>query len=128
MSNLNYNFKCIYTLFSFLTSNSHLLTVSSMECTAVVCVWMSVASKCFLWQNCITSSTSELDSAHFQALNRLLQELLTLWFAVGFLELQRVTWTSPCDIVQKVSHFHDWKERVASKSTCFLFLYFQTTI
>ena len=32
----------------------------------------------------------------------MLRELLTLWFAVGFLDLQRVTWTSPCDIVQKV--------------------------
>ncbi|PVD28923.1 hypothetical protein C0Q70_11518 [Pomacea canaliculata] len=80
--------------------------------------------------NCITSSTSELDSAHFQALNRLLQELLTLWFAVGFLELQRVTWTSPCDIVQKISDYEavhpirnwtDLKHRVGSYRRCYVF-------
>nr|KAG5708897.1 hypothetical protein BaRGS_009306 [Batillaria attramentaria] len=80
--------------------------------------------------NFTSSSTSELDSAHFQALSRLLQELLTLWFGVGFLHLQRVTWTSPCDLVQKISDFEavhpirswrDLRQRVGSYRRCYTF-------
>ncbi|KAK7108427.1 hypothetical protein V1264_016169 [Littorina saxatilis] len=81
---------------------------------------------------CIGGSTltSELDTVNFYALNRLLRELLTLWFAVGFLELQRVTWTSPCDIVQKISDYEavhpirswtDLKQRVGAYRRCYTF-------
>lgn len=50
---------------------------------------------------------SEMDSSvpHFIALQQLnvtLKELLSLWFSVGFLNLERVTWKSPCEMLQKV--------------------------
>ena len=35
-----------------------------------------------------------------------LKDLLSLWFSVGFFSLERVTWQSPCDIVQKVGCCH----------------------
>lgn len=31
-----------------------------------------------------------------------LKELLFLWFSVGFLKIERVTWQTSCDILQKV--------------------------
>jgi len=31
-----------------------------------------------------------------QQLNVTLREMLSLWFSVGFLNLERVTWRSPC--------------------------------
>lgn len=40
--------------------------------------------------------------AYLRALNVTLKDLLTLWFSVGFLTLERVTWQSSCDMLQKV--------------------------
>lgn len=37
-----------------------------------------------------------------QQLNLTLREMLSLWFSVGFLNLERVTWRSPCEMLQKV--------------------------
>jgi len=44
----------------------------------------------------------ELERAHLQTLQHCLKELLSLWFTVGFLTLERVTWHSSCDMLQKV--------------------------
>ncbi|KAL8575344.1 hypothetical protein ACOMHN_048637 [Nucella lapillus] len=80
--------------------------------------------------NALTRSSSELDTASFHALSRHLKELFSLWFAVGFFDLQRVTWTSPCDIVQKISDYEavhpirswtDLKQRVGSYRRCYAF-------
>jgi hypothetical protein len=40
--------------------------------------------------------------ADLQQLNTTLRDLLSMWFSVGFLRLERVTWQSPCDLLQKV--------------------------
>lgn len=33
--------------------------------------------------------------------------LLSQWFSHGFLDLQQITWQSPCDIVEKVQNIDD---------------------
>lgn len=38
-----------------------------------------------------------------KALNNSLRDLIGMWFNVGFLNLERVTWQSSCDMLQKVS-------------------------
>ncbi|KAL7299800.1 hypothetical protein TKK_0007544 [Trichogramma kaykai] len=59
-----------------------------------------------------------------------LKELLFLWFSVGFLKIERVTWETPCDILQKVSDYEaihpvrnwtDLKKRVGPYRRCFIF-------
>lgn len=42
------------------------------------------------------------NDAYLAAMNGCVRELLALWFSVGFLTLERVTWQSPCDMLQKV--------------------------
>lgn len=41
----------------------------------------------------------------FDELNGQLQKLLSQWFSLSFLDLQQITWQSPCDIVEKVCLF-----------------------
>jgi malonyl-CoA decarboxylase len=58
------------------------------------------------------------------------QRLLSQWFSSGFLELEQITWQSPCDIVEKVSqyeavhsvkHWRDIKHRVGPYRRVFTF-------
>uniref|UniRef100_T1JCC3 Malonyl-CoA decarboxylase C-terminal domain-containing protein n=1 Tax=Strigamia maritima TaxID=126957 RepID=T1JCC3_STRMM len=67
---------------------------------------------------------------YLRALNSALKELLALWFSVGFLNLERVTWQSSCDMLQKVSDYEavhpmrnwtDLKRRVGQYRRCFVF-------
>jgi malonyl-CoA decarboxylase len=76
------------------------------------------------------SCTDELNGALYQELNSTLRELLMLWFTVGFLNLERITWSSPCDLVQKVSNYEavhkirtweDIKRRVGTYRRCYIF-------
>nr|XP_022293688.1 malonyl-CoA decarboxylase, mitochondrial-like isoform X1 [Crassostrea virginica] len=68
--------------------------------------------------------------AHMRILQQTIRDLLALWFSVGFLHLQRITWQSPCDMVQKISDYEavhpirdvsDLKRRVGSYRRCFVF-------
>ncbi|XP_043252300.1 malonyl-CoA decarboxylase, mitochondrial-like [Colletes gigas] len=65
-----------------------------------------------------------------QQLNMTLQDLLLLWFSVGFLHLERITWQSACDILQKISDYEaihpiknwlDLKQRVGPYRRCYVF-------
>ncbi|KAG7209608.1 hypothetical protein KM043_011264 [Ampulex compressa] len=65
-----------------------------------------------------------------QQLNLTLQDLFLLWFSVGFLHLERITWQSACDILQKVSEYEaihpiknwvDLKRRVGPYRRCYIF-------
>ncbi|KAG7209607.1 hypothetical protein KM043_011264 [Ampulex compressa] len=47
-----------------------------------------------------------------QQLNLTLQDLFLLWFSVGFLHLERITWQSACDILQKVYRFLSMKQYI----------------
>ncbi|KAK3577387.1 hypothetical protein CHS0354_032235 [Potamilus streckersoni] len=76
------------------------------------------------------SSTVETDIAYVRTMNNVLRDLLSLWFSVGLLSLQRITWESPCDIVQKISDYEavhpirnwsDLKRRVGPYRRCFVF-------
>lgn len=65
-----------------------------------------------------------------RTLNNHIQELLSLWFSVGFLQLERITWLSSCDIIQKISEYEavhpvrnwpDVKRRVGPYRRCYVF-------
>jgi hypothetical protein len=42
------------------------------------------------------------ESIVIQQLSHTLQDLFLLWFSIGFLHMERITWESACDILQKV--------------------------
>ncbi|EEB17700.1 malonyl-CoA decarboxylase, putative [Pediculus humanus corporis] len=81
----------------------------------------------------IAEKNSEVDSTvELQQLNSTLRDLLSLWFSIGFLQLQRVTWNSPCEMLQKISEYEavhpvrswtDLKRRVGPYRRCFVFLH-----
>uniref|UniRef100_A0A8C6SUF4 Malonyl-CoA decarboxylase n=1 Tax=Neogobius melanostomus TaxID=47308 RepID=A0A8C6SUF4_9GOBI len=76
----------------------------------------------------ISSKASE--SPQIRDLNSTLKGLLSEWFSVGLLKLERITWQSPCDILQKVSQYEavhpmrnwtDLKRRVGPYRRCYAF-------
>lgn len=76
----------------------------------------------------ISSKASE--SAHIRDLNGTLKGLLSEWFSVGLLRLERITWQSPCEILQKISQYEavhpvrnwtDLKRRVGPYRRCYAF-------
>ncbi|XP_009947860.1 PREDICTED: malonyl-CoA decarboxylase, mitochondrial, partial [Leptosomus discolor] len=59
-----------------------------------------------------------------------LKNMLSEWFSTGFLNLERVTWQSPCEVLQKISdseavhpvrNWVDMKRRVGSYRRCYFF-------
>ena len=49
------------------------------------------------------------DAAHhyeLEELDRSLKQCLSQWFSGGFLQLEQLTWQSPCDIMEKVMYIH----------------------
>lgn len=38
-----------------------------------------------------------------QEMSGVLKNMLSEWFSTGFLNLERVTWQSPCEVLQKIS-------------------------
>ena len=59
-----------------------------------------------------------------------LRETLSEWFTPQLMELQHITWESPCDILEKISdyeavhrlrHWKDLKHRVGPNRRCFIF-------
>ncbi|CAN9498713.1 unnamed protein product [Ophioblennius macclurei] len=70
------------------------------------------------------------ESAHVRDLNATLKSLLSEWFSVGLLRLERITWQSPCEILQKISQYEavhpvrnwtDLKRRVGPYRRCYAF-------
>ncbi|XP_014472596.1 PREDICTED: malonyl-CoA decarboxylase, mitochondrial-like isoform X2 [Dinoponera quadriceps] len=70
------------------------------------------------------------ESIIIQQLNHTLRDLFLLWFSVGFLHMERITWESSCDILQKVSDYEaihpmknwlDLKRRVGPYRRCYIF-------
>ncbi|KAM8799325.1 malonyl-CoA decarboxylase, mitochondrial [Eudromia elegans] len=71
-----------------------------------------------------------LDGPHVKEMNGVLKNMLSEWFSTGFLNLERVTWQSPCEVLQKVSdseavhpvrNWLDMKRRVGSYRRCYFF-------
>ncbi|XP_066540363.1 malonyl-CoA decarboxylase, mitochondrial [Hoplias malabaricus] len=76
------------------------------------------------------SSSKLSDSPHMRDLNSTLKSLLSEWFSVGLLRLERITWQSPCEILQKISQYEavhpvrnwtDIKRRVGPYRRCYAF-------
>jgi malonyl-CoA decarboxylase len=71
-------------------------------------------------------------SAEFQFLDNDLRQLLTSWFDVGFLVLQRIGWDSPASLLEKliayeavheIQSWDDLKNRLDSDRRCFAFFH-----
>ncbi|XP_041462453.1 malonyl-CoA decarboxylase, mitochondrial-like [Lytechinus variegatus] len=80
--------------------------------------------------NHLSSQKSLPNEAELKALNDTLKDLLIGWFAAGMLNLERVTWSSSCDMLEKISqyeavhpvrHWTDIKHRVGPYRRCFVF-------
>ncbi|XP_049528665.1 malonyl-CoA decarboxylase, mitochondrial isoform X6 [Dermacentor silvarum] len=63
-------------------------------------------------------------------MNIILKDLLALWFTVGFIKLERITWQSSCEMLQKISEYEavhpirnwtDLKRRVGPYRRCYVF-------
>ncbi|XP_062923213.1 malonyl-CoA decarboxylase, mitochondrial [Mobula hypostoma] len=70
------------------------------------------------------------DSPHIKEMNGILKTLLSNWFSTGFLKLERVTWQSSCELLQKISQYEavhpvrswtDIKRRVGPYRRCYVF-------
>ncbi|CAH1227619.1 MLYCD [Branchiostoma lanceolatum] len=70
------------------------------------------------------------DNAELRSFSSCLREMLSHWFSAGLLHLQRITWESSCDILQKISEYEavhpmknwsDLKRRVGPYRRCFIF-------
>ncbi|KAL0968197.1 hypothetical protein UPYG_G00263690 [Umbra pygmaea] len=75
-------------------------------------------------------SSKANDSPHIRDLNGTLKSLLSEWFSVGLLRLERITWQSPCETLQKISQYEavhpvrnwtDIKRRVGPYRRCYAF-------
>ncbi|XP_046848695.1 malonyl-CoA decarboxylase, mitochondrial-like isoform X2 [Xenia sp. Carnegie-2017] len=70
--------------------------------------------------------------AELNGLNQSIRHLLSMWFSVGFLKLERITWQSPCDITEKVGNYEavhqvrnwmDMKKRIGPYRRCYVFMH-----
>ncbi|XP_053742501.1 malonyl-CoA decarboxylase, mitochondrial [Synchiropus splendidus] len=75
-------------------------------------------------------SSKSSESPHIRDLNGTLKSLLSEWFSVGLLRLERITWQSPCETLQKISQYEavhpirnwtDLKRRVGPYRRCYAF-------
>nr|XP_020458671.1 malonyl-CoA decarboxylase, mitochondrial [Monopterus albus] len=75
-------------------------------------------------------SAKAIESPNIRELNSMLKSLLSEWFSVGLLQLERITWQSPCEILQKISQYEavhpirnwtDLKRRVGPYRRCYAF-------
>uniref|UniRef100_F1L6U8 Malonyl-CoA decarboxylase n=1 Tax=Ascaris suum TaxID=6253 RepID=F1L6U8_ASCSU len=79
-----------------------------------------------------SSDLTPFEMNTMRTLEKELRELLTLWFCLSNLQLFRLTWQSPADIVEKVAHsdtvhpvqdLSDMRRRVGAHRRCFLFMH-----
>lgn len=72
------------------------------------------------------------EDPELKALDRELEARLTAWFDVGFLELVRLTWNSPADVLEKIVDYEavheirswtDLKNRLDSDRRCYAFFH-----
>lgn len=71
-----------------------------------------------------------VEGPHVREMNGVLKGMLSEWFSSGFLTLERVTWHSPCEVLQKISEaeavhpvksWMDMKQRVGPYRRCYFF-------
>lgn len=70
------------------------------------------------------------DCPHLMTMNTCLHQLLSIWLALGSLQLERITWQTPCDLLQKISAYEavqpirnltELRRRVGPYRRCFCF-------
>ncbi|TRY69236.1 hypothetical protein TCAL_10735 [Tigriopus californicus] len=78
---------------------------------------------------CLSNLEIERTSA-LKSMSSQLKQLLSHWFSVGFLDLDQITWDSPCSMLQKISDYEavhpmrnwtDLKARVGPYRRCFVY-------
>ncbi|MEE6499946.1 hypothetical protein FKM82_003650 [Ascaphus truei] len=79
----------------------------------------------------VESVASKLtEGPHIREMNGVLKSMFSEWFSVGFLNLERITWQSPCEVLQKISEYEavhpvrnwtDMKRRVGPYRRCYVF-------
>lgn len=76
-----------------------------------------------------------VEGPHVREMNGVLKGMLSEWFSSGFLNLERVTWHSPCEVLQKISeceavhpvkNWMDMKRRVGPYRRCYFFSHCST--
>ncbi|XP_006926775.1 malonyl-CoA decarboxylase, mitochondrial isoform X2 [Pteropus alecto] len=76
-----------------------------------------------------------VEGPHVREMNGVLKGMLSEWFSSGFLNLERVTWHSPCEVLQRVSeseavhpikNWMDLKRRVGPYKRCYFFSHCST--
>ena len=72
------------------------------------------------------------DSPELEPMNSLLQEQLSSWFDVGFLDLKRIDWNAPASLLEKLIKYEavhrieswtDLRHRLAANRRCFAFFH-----
>eukprot|EP00794_Sanderia_malayensis_P000358 gene358-991_t len=67
---------------------------------------------------------------HMHSFERHLKQHLAQWFSAGFLDLERVTWSSPASVLEKIMNYEqvhptrgwdDFKRRLDNDRRCFIF-------
>lgn len=70
------------------------------------------------------------DATSLRFLNNSLRDLLGLWFSGGMMSLERITWQSSCEVLERIAqyeavhpvrHWTDIKHRVGPYRRCFVF-------
>lgn len=76
-----------------------------------------------------------VEGPHVREMNGVLKGMLSEWFSSGFLNLERVTWHSPCEVLQQISEseavhpvksWMDMKQRVGPYRRCYFFSHCST--
>ncbi|CAL4173446.1 unnamed protein product, partial [Meganyctiphanes norvegica] len=85
----------------------------------------------YLLETIFTLSSEETKQiAALKSFDRTLRDLLSVWFTVGLLNLERITWDSSCSMLEKISEYEavhpvrnwaDLKRRVGPYRRCFVF-------
>jgi hypothetical protein len=53
-------------------------------------------------QGALRNPSVDQECPHLMTMNSTLHQLLSVWLALGGLQLERITWQTPCDLLQKV--------------------------
>ncbi|XP_007937321.1 malonyl-CoA decarboxylase, mitochondrial [Orycteropus afer afer] len=76
-----------------------------------------------------------VEGPHVREMDGVLKSMVSEWFSSGFLNLERVTWHSPCEVLQKISeseavhpvkNWMDIKRRVGPYRRCYFFSHCST--
>ena len=86
----------------YIESDLHFIRVYYEVRLSVGCRdWICDAS-CDVIQGALRCPSVDQECPHLMTMNSTLHQLLSVWLALGGLQLERITWQTPCDLLQKV--------------------------